>query len=56
MRCESSFDADAQRVVDLRQRLGREPDVDDVAEHLNDFSGSQPFLYPYVAVRSCANS
>ncbi len=37
--CESSFTRNVQRVVDLRQRLGRELDVDDVAEYLNDFSG-----------------
>ena len=31
--------ANRQRVVDLRQRFGRELDVDDVAEHLDDFTG-----------------
>ena len=38
--CESSFTRDVQRVVDVRQRLGRELDVDDVAEHLDDLSGT----------------
>ena len=28
-----------ERIVDVRQRLGRKLDVDDVAEHLNDLSG-----------------
>jgi hypothetical protein len=34
-------DVDGERVVDLRQRLGRKLDVDDVAGDLNDLSGRQ---------------
>ena len=44
--CAMPFDAPVahrrardQRIVDVRQRLGGELDVDDVPEHLNDFAG-----------------
>ena len=42
-------DANRQRVVDLRQRLGREFDVHDVAEHLDDFTGGSHDFYPFLS-------
>ena len=48
---------DVQRVVDVRQRLGRELDVHDVPEHLDDFSGiGQPFLLMFLMHLACSTA
>ena len=46
----AAFEVREQRRIDVGQGIGAELDVDDVAEHLDDFTGTRHGVFPLRAV------